>query len=409
MKVWIKYLIACVLGVVAGIVLPSENAIIQRIVSTITDFSIHFGRWTLVPTLFFSMTLSICNLREDKKLIKIIAQTALGIVLVSLVFTTIGIIPALIFNLPRIPISVEKTSSSQTLNFEENLLKLFPFSGFESLLDGTFLVPMFIMALFAGLAFASDKNISKPAYTLFDSLSHVSYLVMSFLVDALSFGMVFIATTWTTQFVSMVKSGVYTGFIIMLFSIFVIVVFALYPLLLRFAFKELHPFKVMYATIAPILTAFFSMDANLALVTNIRHSKESLGIRRRINSTCLPLFTVFGRGGTACVTAISFVVILRSYSGLGIAFTDVLWIIGASFGLSFLLSPISAGGSFTAITIMCAWYGRGFDAGYLLLKNAVPLMCAVGAAIDTANALLATYIIAEKNKMIEHKEIRKYI
>ena len=165
----------------------------------------------------------------------------------------------------------------------------------------------------------------------------------------------------------------------------------------------------MHKAVRAILTAFFSMDSNLALVVNIRHSKESLGIRRRINSTCLPLFSAFGRGGSACVTAISFVVILRSYSGLGIAFTDVLWIIGLSFALSFLLSPISIGGPFAAITIMCTWYGRGFDAGYLLLKNAVPLMCAVGAAIDTTNALLGTYLIAEKNKMLEHKEIRKYI
>ena len=396
-------------GIIAGIVLPSENALIQKIISTISDFSIHFGRWTLLPTLFFSMTISICNLREDKKIAKVFIQTSIGIVATSLVFTIIGIIPALIFRLPRIPISVEKVSSPQGLDFAENILKLFPFSGFDSLLDGTFLVPMFIMAIFAGMAFASDKNVAKPSYTLFDSLSHVCYIIMTFLVDALSFGMVFIASVWTTQFVSMIKTGVYTGFIIMLFAILIFVIFALYPLLLRFAFKELHPFKVMYATIAPILTAFFSMDSNLALVTSIRHSKESLGIRRRLNSTCLPLFSAFGRGGTACVTAISFVVILRSYSGLGIAFSDVLWIIGVSFAISFLLSPISVGGPFIAITIMCTWYGRGFDAGYLLLKNAVPLMCAISAAIDSANALLGTYIIAEKNKMLEHKEIKKYI
>ena len=409
MKIWIKYLIGCVLGVLAGIFLPSENAMIQKIVSVLTDFCIHFGRWTLIPMLFFSMAISICNLREEHKINKILLQTFISIALVSLAFTIIGIIPALIFKLPRIPISVEKVTSPQGLNLAENLLKLFPFSGFQSLLEGSFLLPVFIFAIFIGAGFSSDKNISKPAYTLFDSLSHVFYVMMTFFVDILSFGMVVIAATWTTQFVSMVKTGVYTGFILMLFSVFVFVVFAVYPLILRFAFKELHPFKILYGTIATVLTAFFSMDSNLALVTNIRHSKESFGIRRRLNSICLPIFSSFGRGGSACVTAISFVVILRSYSGLGISFADVMWIIALSFLLSFLLSPIPVGGPFIAITILCTWYGRGFDAGYLLLKPAFPLICAIAASIDAVNALLGTYIIASKNKMIEHKEIRKYI
>ncbi|MCR4790572.1 MAG: cation:dicarboxylase symporter family transporter [Treponemataceae bacterium] len=409
MKVWIKYLIGCVLGIIAGIFLPGDNALIQRIVSVLTDFSIHFGRWTLIPTIFFSMTLSICNLREEKKLVKVTLQTVISILITSLAFTIIGIIPALIFKLPRIPISVEKVTTPQGLDFTENLLKLFPFSGFESLLDGNFILPAMIMAIFVGAAFSVDRNVSKPAFSLFDSFSHVCYQIMAFFVDALSFGMVFIGASWTSQFISMIKTGVYTGFILLLVGLFIFVVFAIYPLLLRFAFKELHPFKILYATIASMVTSFFSMDVNLSLVTNYRHAKESLGIRRRINSTVLPFWSAFGRGGTACVTAISFVVILRSYSGLGIAFTDVLWIIALSFVLSFLLSAIPVGGPFVAITILCTWYGRGFDAGYLLLKPAMPIICAIAASIDTANALLGTYLISAKNRYIERKDIKKYI
>ena len=397
------------MGILASVLLPSENVTIQKIISVLTDLTIHFGRWTLVPTLFFSMTISVCNLREDKKLYKIFGQTALVILLTSLVFTIIGLIPALLIKLPRIPISVEKISSPQGLNFTENLLNLFPYSGFDSLLQGSFLLPVYVLAIFAGAGFSSDRNVSKPAYSLFDSLSHVCYLIMSFFVDAVAFGMVFIAASWTTQFIAMIKSGFFVGLIIMLFSIMILVIFLVYPLILRFAFKELHPFKILYATLAPALTAFFSMDSNLALVTNIRHSKESLGIRRRLNSTVLPFFTSFGRGGTACVTAICFVVILRSYSGLGISFTDVLWILGLSFALSFLLSAIPVGGPFIAITILCTWYGRGFEAGYLLLKPAFPLICAVAATLDTTNALLGTYLIAVKNQLIERKELKKYI
>lgn len=409
MKIWIKYLLGCILGIIAALILPTENLVLQRVIAFLTDFAIRFGRYMLLPLLFFSMTISVCNLREDKKLLKVAFQTVGIVILSSFLLMLIGLISALLIKLPRIPISGEKVSSPIVLGITEHLLKLLPHSAFESLLDGAFLVPLYIFAGFAGAGFASDRVVSKPAYNLFDSLSHVCYLVMSFFVDMLAIGMIAISCTWTIHFISLLKTGVYTGFIIMLFANLVFIVLIVYPLIMRFLFKEQHPYRILYASIATILTAFFSTDSNLSLIVNIKHSKDSLGIRRRLNSIVMPIFSSFGRGGTACVTAISFVVILRSYSGLGIAFTDVLWIALVSFGLSFVLGALPVGGTFVAISVICSLYGRGFDAGYLLLKPAVPVICAVSTAIDTVTALLGSYLIASKNKWIERKDIKKYI
>lgn len=409
MKIWIKYLLGCILGIIATLVLPTDNLVLQKIIAFLTDFAIRFGRYMLLPLLFFSMTISVCNLREENKLFKIFLQTVAVIVLSSFVLMFIGLISALLIKLPRIPISGEKLSTPIILGLSEKILNLLPDSPFEALLDGAFLVPLYVFAGFAGAGFASDRVVSKPAYNLFDSLSHVCYLIMSFFVDMLAIGMIAISCTWTIQFISLLKTGVYTGFIIMLFVDFVLIVGIIYPLIMRFIFKEMRPYRILYASIAPILTAFFSTDANLSLIVNIKHSKESIGIRRRLNSIVMPIFSSFGRGGTACVTAISFIVILRSYSGLGIAFTDIIWIALVSFGLSFVLGAIPMGGPFVAISVICSLYGRGFDAGYLLLKPAIPVICAVATAIDTVTALLGSYLIASKNKWIERKDMKKYI
>ena len=169
------------------------------------------------------------------------------------------------------------------------------------------------------------------------------------------------------------------------------------------------PYRVLYASICPFLVAFFSGDTNLALALNLRHGKESLGIKRRINAFSFPLFSIFGRGGAALIQAAGFVLILRSYSSLGIPVLDVLWIAGVSFLLSFALAEIPLGGPFAAITSMCLLYGRGFESGYLLLKNAVPVICAYAAGIDALTAMFGSYIIAVKTKMIHHQELRKFI
>ena len=158
-----------------------------------------------------------------------------------------------------------------------------------------------------------------------------------------------------------------------------------------------------------VITAFFSADSNLTLQLNMRHGKESLGIRRRINGVVHPLFTVFARGGSALVTTITFIMIWRSYSSLRIPFTDILWITFTSFGISFLLGGIPAGGAFISLTVLCTLYSKGFETGYLLLKPAAPIICSFAAAFDALTAIFGSYIIAVKTKLIEHHGINHFI
>ena len=107
--------------------------------------------------------------------------------------------------------------------------------------------------------------------------------------------------------------------------------------------------------------------------------------------------------------SICFVVILRSYSSLSISFSDIIWIGTTSFILSFLLGGLPVGGTFMALTIMCTMYGRGFEAGYLLLKPAAGIIGAFAAAIDAATAMFGSYFVAFKTKSIEHYDMKHFI
>ena len=128
--------------------------------------------------------------------------------------------------------------------------------------------------------------------------------------------------------------------IIMLLVDFILIAGVIYPIIIRYLCHDPHPYKILYASICSVLTAFFSADSNLVLQLNMRHGKESLGIRRRINGVVHPLFSIFARGGSALVTTIGFIMIWRSYSSLTIPFTDILWITFTSFGISFVFLNI---------------------------------------------------------------------
>lgn len=409
MKLWLKYLIGIAIGIAAAVLLPPDSAQAASLLDFFVEIVTRFGRYTLLPLLFFSIFTACYKLRDEKLLVHTSLWT-FGIIFVSTAgLVVLGLLSTLIVKLPRIPITIEKMTEIPSLNIQDLLRRIFPYSGFEALIDGAYIFPCFVFAGFAGAGAASDKNATKSAVTLFDSLSKLCYIVMNLFTEILAIGMIAIMTKWTTTFITVIRSGVYTPLILMLTVDLILVVFLIYPLILRFLCHDMHPYRVLYASITPFLVAFFSGDTNLTLVLGMRHGKESLGIRRRINSVTYPLFSIFARGGSALVQAISFVLILRSYSPLSISFVDILWIAGISFVLSFALGAMPTGGPFFAITIMCLMYGRNFDAGYLLLKNAAPIICAYAAAIDAVTAMVGSYIVGVKTKMIHHQDVKKFI
>ena len=67
------------------------------------------------------------------------------------------------------------------------------------------------------------------------------------------------------------------------------------------------------------------------------------------------------------------------------------------------------GGTFVALTIMCTTYGRGFEAGYLLLKPVAAIIGAFATAIDAATAMFGSYFVAFKTKSINHYDMRHFI
>jgi Na+/H+-dicarboxylate symporter len=409
MKLWLKYLIGAVLGVAFALILPLNSTGSEGALSFITDIVIRFGRYIVVPLLFFTTMTAINKLRDTRMLLKTGIWTLIIIVASALLLIFVGLLSILVIRLPRIPITVDKTADTAVLNLADMVRSLFPSSAFDTLNNGSLLLASFLFACFAGGACTGDQVTFKPIVTIVDSLSKLCYNIATLFTEVLSIGMVAIMCSWTIQFRSVITGGTFTPLILLLTGDFLITAFGIYPVILHYMCNDPHPFRVLYASTCSIIVSFFSGDTNLTLPINIRTGKESLGIRRRINGVTYPLFSIFARGGAALVTTVSFIVIWRSYANLSIPFTDILWIMFMSFGLSFLLGGFPSGGPFIALTVLCTMYGRGFETGYLLLKPAAPIICSFAAAFDVLTAMFGSYIVGVKTQMIEHHSIQHFI
>lgn len=409
MKVWIKYLIGVALGVLAAFILPAENAAFANAVSFLTELFIRIGRYVVVPLLFTSAIVAVSKLRTSKLLLKTTWLTVLIIVASSLILTLIGLISILLVKLPRIPITVDVATEAFNLNVKGLILSLFPYSGFGAVMEGSFLLVCLIFAFIIGWESASEETTFKPVFVISDSFSNLFYNIAAFFTEIMSILCIAIVCYWTMDFRNVIEPGIYTPMIIMFIVDFIVVAGIIYPIILHFVCHDPHPYKVLFASIAPLILSFFGGDSNLVIPLANRHLRDSLGIRRRCLGFTYPLFAIFARGGSALVTTISFILIWRSYSSLSIPMSDILWIFGLSFGLSFLLGGIPSGGAFVLLTILCSKYARGFETSFLLLKPASVIICSFAALFDTLTAMVGTYIVAVKTKNIEHHSITHFI
>lgn len=409
MKLWIKYLLGIALGIIAAIIIPFNSAKGIEVLAFLSQLFIRFGRYILVPLIFITAVVSVNKLRTSRLMLKTSVWTVSIIIISSLLLTAIGVISIVLFKLPRIPITVDIAPEVEAIDIKGILLSLFPESAVQALNEGSFLLVAFLFAFLIGWASASDSTIFRPVYNLADSLSQLFYNISSFFSEILSVFSIAIMANWLVQSRETLASGIFGPMIAMFAVDFIILVGIIYPIIIRYVCHEKHPYRVLFASLAPFMLAFISGDSNLSVALNIRHGKESLGIKRRVNGFTYPLFSIFARGGSALVSVVGFFLIWRSYSSLPIKFGDIMLVATAAFLFSFLLGGFPTGGAYLMLTILCARYGRGFETSFILLRPATVILCSFAALFDTATAMFGSYIVGMKTNMVERHSVLNFI
>jgi Na+/H+-dicarboxylate symporter len=276
-----------------------------------------------------------------------------------------------------------------------------------------FLFPLCVFAFFMGIGLTYDRNYSKPVISLIDSLSRIFYHILAFFSELLMPVMIVLSACWAVRYHGVLRTGIFRDLIALLGIFSVVLAGGILPLFLYLLKSKtnpgMNPWKVLYGSLGPALAAFFSGDINFTLPVLLRHTKENLGARRRVNSVTAALFATFGRAGSAMVAAVAFIVIIKSYSSLGVTAADVLSIGLRAFLISFLLARHPGDGAYTALAVLCLEYGRGFEAGYLILKPLAFYLIAVGAFLDITLTSFATYALAKLTGFHEEKSLRKFI
>jgi Na+/H+-dicarboxylate symporter len=410
MKVWLKLLIGAGLGIAAGHYLPFENESLWNALVWLEDFAIQIGTYTVVPLLFFTAVISFYELRQDNRLAGLVAKTILFILLGTVVIISLGIAVTLVFPPARIPILIEEQNELITLDWVAGIRELLPANAISIFTGGAnFLLPLWIFSFFFALGLAYDRNYTKPVISLLDSLSRIFYQVTSIFCEILSFVMIILSAYWMVKFREALQAEVFHNLILLLGIWSGVLAFIIMPLLLYLLRPRTNPWKAVYAVIGPAIAAFFSGNVNFTLPLLYRHAKENLGIQRRSNVVTITLFTSFGRAGSAMIAAMAFIIIIKSYSSLGITSMDVVSIILRSILISLFLTRHPGGGANAALAVLCTGFGKGFQAGYLILKPVAFYLVALGTFLDVMFALYASFAVAKTSGFQEDRPLGRFV
>jgi Na+/H+-dicarboxylate symporter len=410
MKIWVKLLIGALLGTIFGFLLPYEHKGILEAFAWLEQIALRVGRYTAVPLLFFALIIAIYELRQDREFWGMMGKTFLVMIGSAAFVIASGIFVTLLFPPARIPIHGEEQVETLALQIPDAVLQIFPSNMLSTLVnDGLFLLPMGVLAFFIAMGLSFDKNYSKPVISLGDSLSRIFYHIASFFSEILALVIIILAAYWAIRYHTALRAEVFRDLMLLLGIFSVILCFGIFPLFLYFLKPKTNPWAQLYGSLGTAIAGFFSGDINFTIPLMLKHIKENMGVRRRANSVTIGLFSIFGRAGSAMVAAVSIIVIIKSYSNLGISMTDVLAIGGNAFFISFLLARHPGTGAYTALAVLCTGYGRGFEAGYLILKPLAFYLIAIGTFIDVMICSFASYAVGKIGGFQEDKDIRHFI
>lgn len=409
MKLWMKYFLSIALGAALGIFLPALERL-DEILLFLGDMAVNLGRYVLFPLVFFSLPVAVTQLKRLKRFGPFMARLLLSTVIATAVMLAVGMSVALLLPSDRIPITIQEDLDYANPGFAQvvgHILSPNLFQVFTG--DSSLLLPLTVLALVLGILFHFDKEQTGPAFNLFDSLSRIFYR-LNWHITRLQAYLIFFITFATVRSLRSINDfSFYTQHIVVLALSAGVILFLIYPLTLYLAGGRGNPLNHVYSLMTPLLTGLVSGDLffNYGILTS--HLKENEGISREVGALSVPLLTLFARGGTALVGGASMLLVIRSYTSLDLTPYQIFWVFFFSFLFSFAISHAPRLGIYAMLSLLCDFYGRGLDRGYILLLPMLPILIGFSALLDTACAALLTRLTAYNADFLEEVPSKEFL
>ena len=399
MKTWITYLASVLMGFATCLIF-GDSTIATGIFSSITTFLVNLGIFLFIPLTVITFASGIASLRKDKLGAK---TTIVAVVWAAASTLVLSIIAAIAFYFMPVKFPVSSSAGSDAAIFSTifnsatsyALNGLYPSNPFLTLATTSYyILPLLIISWILGVSLKPSADIIRPAYTVMNSFSEVMYRIVR-TVSAYGFILVYAGSSYLFLALYQEKTILVSPEFVKLFlAASLVALLVVIPLLYAIftGFKR-NPYWVLGRSFSSIATGLFTGNILASSLISEGVSRHNLGVQKRIASTATPLFILIGRGGTALVSTLSVLALLKAV-GAEMSLSSTI-LIALALSLTSLLSSIASGYELLIVIYSALKLTNislyGAEATIIAL---LPLLSGIAIALDVAichfgNALVA--------------------
>ena len=372
----------------------SSSTPLLKMMSAATSFLTGVAALLFLVVSFVTIASGTASLRKNRLGGRTVRITIFWAVVTTLILSMLGVILA--NGIPQIfPVS-----SSAGGNYTEVL------TSFTSSIDaldagsiiGKFFLPLVFAAFILGAALTPSSDVIRPAYTVMNSFSEAVYRIQR---TAAYFGAFYVYVAGTAFFLNIWQEKTAfvspEPFVALALSVLLVIMVVLPLLYAIFTGFRKNPYGVVGRGLAGLLTAFLSSNIYASSLMGESLSRSNMGIQKRISSTATPLSILIARGGTAFVSTLTTVTLLKTLGAEISTFALVILALTIS-GLS-LVSSFFPGVEIAVVSVFAIRFLNinvyGAEAAIVAL---LPILNGFAIMIDVLISFMASAIVGARTK-----------
>ena len=312
-----------VLGVIAGIWLNGNpNPLIMNILHFVGQVFIRLIQMVVIPLVISAIVIGITSVGDNKQLGKFGSKMILYYGIITVAAVTIGAVLALVFQ-PGIGAAhyitenaaseVQASVASAVAQQQGNILNIFlgfiPNNPIKSFAEGN-MVSIIVFVLIFAIALAKVGDVNRPIVSFFESVFAATMKITDWIMFFAAPGVFALTASAVSSFGIDIFTSI-SEYLLVLFVGFMIQLFMVYPIFLKF-FSKVN-FGMLYSAIAEAMMVAFGTASSSATLPLTIACCEKRGISHKICSFVLPLGATLNMDGTALLQTVAVIFLAQAY------------------------------------------------------------------------------------------------
>ena len=384
-------LLSIIIGTIFGITVKDTS-----IFKPFGDIFLNLMYTIVVPLVFFTISSSIANMVNLRRLGKILKYVFIVFFITSLISSVFMLFGLSIFDIGGTNIVLESGTEVEKLSVGSQIVKALTVTDFNNILSRSNMLPLIVFSILFGVSVALIGEKGKIVSSVLDSLSLVMMKIVKIIMYYAPIGLCAYFANLVGEF-GPELIGSYAKSMVFYYVICIIYFFIFYTLYAYIVGKK-NGVKSFYKNILGVVLTSLATQSSLAsLPTNLETTKE-IGVPKDIREVTLPIGTTMHMEGSSMGAilkiAFLFAVFNKPFTGISTYLMAILIAVMASV----VMSGIPGGGLIGEMLIVSLY---GFP------LEAFPIIATIGWVIDppatcinvcgdTASSMLVTKLVDKK-------------